>query len=393
MANSRREELKIASGKIDFEILCAEISVTEELDLIKARDERVFGLLNDYYSEVIYPKFAFLAQTNIKTASGECLRELRRFKSAAALCARVDSFRLPAGLPVYLAQDFKVKTDYIEELAGGKGIRGPAGLAEFEGVVKALLLLYEEKRKHEASAALPEEKNKKSEAPSASPAEGKGGKKQKPAAKKTKKVRRKKSEDEEIADKDISRPEKAAAIKKVPTAPVASGSDAELTLITVFAVILGIIGAAVYSEKGNASVFGAFLGGAFGTFLASFLGNIYFMRVGYIKRDAFICLAIIIFAAASLPARPAGGRAVPVKSPYSRSKQSEKTFDYKKAKKDAMKSYNDRLNRPLIPSRVKNQKNPIRAAGQTNFSYPLLVKYLKFILKLIVFSGIIFGRE
>ena len=351
MANSRSEELKIASGKKYFEILCAEISVTEELDLIKARDERIFSLLNDYYSTLIYPRFAFLAQTNVKTGAGECLQALRRFKAAAAMCANVDSFRLPAALPAYLAQDFKVKTDYIEELAGGKGINGQAGLAEFEGVVKALILLYEEKRKHEASAALPKEKKKKREALSASPAEKKGGKKEKTAAKKTKKGRRKKAEDKEIADKDISWPEKAPAIKKVPAVPAAPGSDAELKFITVFAIILGIAGATVYSERGNASVFGAFLGGAFGTFLASLLGNIYFMRVGYIKRDAFICLAMIIFAVASMPA--GRGRSVPVKSPYSRSKQPEKTFDYKKAKKDAWKSYNDRLNRSLIEKTKK----------------------------------------
>ena len=356
MANSRSEELKIASGKKDFEVLCAETSVTEELDLIKSRDERIFSLLNDYYSHVIYPRFAFLAQTNVKTRSGECLRELRRFKSAAALCAHVDSFRLPAALPVYLAQDFKVKIDFIEELLGGKGINSQAGLAEFESVVKALVSLYVEKHKHEASAAPAEDKKKKSQIPDALPAEEKRGKKEKPAAKKTKKVRRKKAEDEEITEKEISRPEKAAAVKKVIAVPVAPGSDAELKFITVFAVILGVAGAAAYSERGNASVFGAFLGGAFGTFLASLLGNIYFMRVGYIKRDAFICLAMIIFAVASMPAGHGSGRAVPVKSPYSRSKQPEKSFDYKKMKKDAVKGYKDRLNQPLIPPSPEKTK-------------------------------------
>lgn len=353
MANSRSEELKIASGKKDFEILCAEISVTEELDLIKARDERIFGLLNDYYSHAIYPRFAFLAQTNVKTGSGECLQALRSFKSAAAMCAHVESFRLPAVLPAYLAQDFKVKIDYIEELASGKGIRGPAGLAEFDGVVKALARLYQEKRKHEAAAVTAGEKNKKSETGDGLQAGIKGVKKEKNAAKKNKKVRRKKTEDEQIAEKDISLPEKAAPIKKVPAEPVAPGSEAELKFIGVFAVLFGIAGAALYGEKGNASVFGAFLGGAFGTFLASLLGNILFMRVGYIKRDAFICLAIMIFAAASLPSGPAGGRALPVKSPYSRSKQPEKTFDYKKAQKEALKKYRDRFNRPLIEKTKK----------------------------------------
>ena len=357
MANSRIEELKISSGKKDFEILCAEIGATEELDLIKIRDARIFGLLNDYYSTLIYPRFAFLAQTNVKTGSGECLQALRSFKSAAAMCAHVESFRLPAALPAYLEQDFKVKIDYIEELMGGKGISGPAGLAEFESVVKALARLYQEKRKHETAAVKAEEINKKSETAEGLPDAKKGAKKEKTAAKKTKKNRRKKPEAgeiEKIAEKEISRPEKAPAVKKVHAAPVAPGSEAELKFISVFAIIFGIAGAALYSEKGNASVFGAVLGGAFGTFLASLLGNIFFMRVGFIKRDAFICLAILIFAAASVPAGSSSGGAVPVKSPYGRSKQSEKTFDYKKAQKEALKKYRDRFNRPLIEKTKKS---------------------------------------
>ena len=135
----------------NFEALCAEIAAQEELDSLKLKDEKVYTLLNEYFSKNIYSNFAFIAQTNDKSGALSCLGRLKYFKTVAALCAAVESFKLPESLPNYLLHDFGIKVDYIKNLTAAGGITDESTLAEFEAVVMSLRSLYKEKKRHEDS--------------------------------------------------------------------------------------------------------------------------------------------------------------------------------------------------------------------------------------------------
>lgn len=307
--------------KMDFEALCSEIDSSFALSLVK--DDIIRGLLNDYYSSVIYPRFAFIAQTNVKKDAAACLAALRRFKNAAALCSRVESFAMPDDAPAYLAADFKVKADYFAALAGGRGISGASGLEEFESVVRALISLYEEKRRHEGEAApveRPEGKKSVAAVENDAAVHAPKVKKTIPASpqktrkKSAKKKNGKKNSEEasvEPAEKNDARSrveienvpgekssEPAKKIRAVPGAPrtpaFALASEPELMFVFAVAGFFAMGGALAWGDAHNASVTGAICGGAFGTFAASFAVNLFKMRFDLLKRDFFILIAIFV---------------------------------------------------------------------------------------------------
>ena len=325
----------------NFEALCAEITAQSELDSLKLKDEKIYFLLNEYYSKRIYPNFAFIAQTNDKSEALSCLGRLKYFKTVVSLCAAIESFKLPESLPYYLLHDFRAKIDYINNLTAAGDIADESILVEFEAVIMSLRSLYEEKKRHESSfqsagdeILLREQMKSQPEKPRikkktvASEEEvaninkdEKGLKSEKqnvisvnaqPGAKKKKEKSRikrflktksgmatNKSEADTVeksgiaSDKARKKLFKKIYEEKSSKAP----KDIETYIVMFTAFAFMVAGAAVYARGDKASTFGAFIGGVFGAFFGSLIvDTIYFTKVEYFIRDALACLFLMILA-------------------------------------------------------------------------------------------------
>ncbi len=315
----------------NFEALCAEIFSQQELDSLKLKDEKIYTLLNEYFSKRIYPDFAFIAQTNDKSEAVSCLAKLKYFKTIVSLCLSVESFKLPESLPHYLLHDFSVKIDYINNLTAAGDISDESSLAGFEAVIISLRCLYEEKKKHEVSfqsagaeiLARGKKKNDvydeeavnikkdetglKSEIKNATGA--RPGAKNKKGKSRTKRVLKTKAvvtADEfgldtfekigNSIDKTRKKSLKKAYKEKTAKASTAP-KDIEFYIVFISAFVFMIIGAAAYARGDKASTFGAFVGGAFGAFFGSLIvDTIFFTKVEYFIRDALACLFLMILA-------------------------------------------------------------------------------------------------
>jgi hypothetical protein len=309
---------KQISDAKNFEAMCAEIESQEELDSLKLKDEKVHALLNEYFSREIYPRFAFIAQANDKSDALSCLNRLKYYKSVVLLCGAVESFKLPESPPHYLAHDFRIKIDYINDLIASGGIANESALAGFEAVVKSLRALYEEKNRHEATflsivnefspgeqiKSPPRKPREKKSVKSPEIKPGAANKKEKSRPKKVCKEKEgaapkaPESDTVKSAGRTIGKAEKKILKKVYKEKASKAPKDIEFYIVFISAIVFMIAGAAIYARGDKASTFGAFIGGAFGAFFGSLIvDTIFFTKMEYFIRDAAVCLFLMALAA------------------------------------------------------------------------------------------------
>ncbi len=301
----------------NFEALCAEIAERKELDSLRLKDEKIYTLLNEYFSKNIYPNFAFISQTNDKSEAVSCLGRLKYFKTVAALCAAVESFKLPESLPHYLLHDFRVKIDYINNLTAAGGITDESVLAEFEAVVMSLRSLYEEKNRHETTFSAiinefsPGEQIKSPLRKPRGKAKPKSPEIKTDAANKKEKSHPKKGYKEKEgaapkapeadtvknAGRTIGKAEKKILKKVYKEKASKAPKDIEFYIVFISAIVFMIAGAGIYARGDKASTFGAFIGGAFGAFFGSLIvDTIFFTKMEYFIRDVVVCIFLTVLA-------------------------------------------------------------------------------------------------
>ncbi len=136
----------------NFETLSAEIFDNDELESLNASDKKLGGVLKAYFDSNIYPEFVFISGQNRKDGSSRCLLELRRFKFAVSLCARLGNAAALSNsvFPEKIRGRLAPCLSYIEKVANDPGFLKTDKMSEFEAVLNECIAAMDDARTIEA---------------------------------------------------------------------------------------------------------------------------------------------------------------------------------------------------------------------------------------------------